>query len=205
MNTPFAYKVLFYIIKSFKGYYRRFPKRTELIKLIYLTDLDYYRNYGEIFTEFEYIYYKKGPWTKQFHLLIEYMKNEEIMENRRIAENGNEFFLYNITKKTPRHNTQLEDNVVDIVLKNLFIYQDADLKLLLDAVYKQEPMLSTKRNEPIDFTRVALKGSQERENYRRKRNKYLKEIARLENRMEKDDLRLLEEFRPLRARANELI
>lgn len=205
MNNPFAYKVLYYIVKSFKGHYRRFPKRTELIKLIYLTDVDYYRNYGEIFTEFEYIYYKKGPWTRQFHSLIEYMKNEEIIENRRIAENGNEFFLYNITKKPPRHDTQLESNVVDIILKNLFIYKDADLQLLLDAVYTQEPMLSATRDKPIDFTKVALKGSQERENYRRARNKHLKKIARIENRMEKDDLELLEEFGLLRIRANELI
>ena len=137
--------------------------------------------------------------------MIEYMKNEEIIENRRIAENGNELFLYNITKKPPRHDTQLESNVVDIILKNLFIYKDADLQLLLDAVYTQEPMLSATRDKPIDFTKVALKGSQERENYRRARNKHLKKIARIENRMEKDDLELLEEFGLLRIRANELI
>ena len=78
MFFPKAYKLLYFIVKSFKGTFKRQLKRTELIKLMYLTDLDYYKNFGEQYSEFNYIFYKRGPWTNQFHQILDYMMEVEI-------------------------------------------------------------------------------------------------------------------------------
>jgi len=205
MHFPLAYKLLYYLIKSFKKEYRRYPKRTELIKMMYLTDLNYYNNYGEKYSEFEYIYYKRGPWTKQFHLLLEYMKGEEILETKRLTEDGREFFLYNISSKEPRHVVELGDDVISIIMDNFFIYKEVGLQKLLDAVYQEEPMASTEKGAEIDFSKAPLNVSSKRKQYKETRRKQLEKIKKLSNSMTEDDMELFNQFKSVRAKANELI
>jgi hypothetical protein len=205
MYFPVAYKLLYYLVKSYKKNYKRFPKRTDLIKMIYLTDLAHYKNYGEKYSEFDYIYYKKGPWTKQFHLLLEYMDGEEIIEAKRVSEDGKPFYLYNITKKKPRHDIQLEDEIINIVENNLFIYKEVNLQQLLDTVYKEEPMVSTERGAEIDFSNAPLNARTMRNQYKEIRKKQLEKIKKLKNNMTEDDMEIFYQFKPLRTKANELI
>lgn len=115
-----TYKLLYFIIKNFRKNFRRLPNRTELIKLLYLTDLEYYKNYGKKYSELEYIFYKRGPWTKKFHKLLDYMGNEEITETRNKTDDGKIFFLYSIKNKPPRHNVDLENDIQD----RLFLIYD---------------------------------------------------------------------------------
>ncbi len=205
MFFPKAYKLLYFIVKYFKKNFGRMPKRTELIKLMYLTDLDYYKKCGEKYSEFNYIFYQRGPWTKQFHQLLDYMKDEEIFETERSSGDGKAFFSYRLTTKTPRHDIELDNDVVSILENNFFIYKDSDLKQILDVVYKEEPMVSTPRNAEIDFSRVPLNAREKRLQYTQRRRKQLERLKKTENRMGKDDIDLLLEFKPFRDRANQLI
>ncbi len=200
-----TYKILYFIIKNFRKNFKRLPNRTELIKLLYLTDLEYYKNYGKKCSELKYIYYKRGPWTKQFHQLLDYMKDEEITEIKNEANDGKIFYLYSITNRSPRHDVDLEEDIKTTILNNLFIYNESDLTQILKVVYTTEPMVSTKRDDEIDFSKVPLHIRNERLQYKRKRRRQLEKISKLQNKIEDYDIELLEAFKPYRDRANELI
>ena len=205
-DFPRAYQVLYYLIKNFAGAFRRAAKRTELIKIIYLTDLNYYKKYGVKFTEFDYVFYKYGPWTPQFQELLDYMRNEEILEAERPSGDGKTFFTYGITKKKPRHDVELAAEVKSIIKENLFIYRESQLQQILDAVYKQEPMASTERNSRIDFSKVPLDARARRMEFKRGRRKQLEKLALSKNRpTQEEDMDLFYQFKPLRAKANQLI
>ena len=203
MFYPKTYKLLYVIVKYFRKNFRRSPNRTELIKLLYLTDLEYFKNFGEKYSELNYIYYNYGPWTKQYHQILDYMINQEIKESRKTPdENG---WLYSITNNKPRHDIGLENDINNILENNFFIYKDSDLTQILKVVYTTEPMASTNKGDEIDFIKVPLNIRNKRLKYRGKRKKQLEKINKLQNKIEDHDIELLEAFRPFRDRSNELI
>jgi len=203
MFYPKTYKLLYTIVKNFRKNFRRSPNRTELIKLLYLTDLEYFKNYGEKYSELNYIYYNYGPWTKQYHQILDYMINQEIIENRKSP--AEDTWLYSINKNKPRHDIELENDVNTILENNFFIFKDSDLTQILRVVYTTEPMASTNRGDEIDFTKVPLHVRNKRLQYKSSRKKQVEKISKLQNKIEDHDVELLKAFKPFRDRANELI
>lgn len=201
-SYPKAYKSIYYIISEFKKNFKRDPMRTEILKLLYLTDLDYYKKYGEKYTQLDYIFYKRGPWTEKFHHILDDMKGEEIWESKSKREDGEDFSLYGLTGQTPRRETEIDSDAKTIIDNYLFIFSESQLIHLLEFVYKEEPMASTKVGDPIDFSKIVLTVRDERERYRQKRRKQLEKVASLKNDMVEEDLELFNEFKPVRDRAN---
>ncbi len=204
-SYPNTYKLIYYIVSEFKKNFKRHPKRTEILKLLYLTDLDYYKKYGEKYSELNYIFYKRGPWTEKFHHILDDMKAEEIWETKLKREDGEDFYLYGLTAKPPRYETEIDFDVKTILDQYLFIFKESQLMDLLEFVYMGEPVSSTERGDPIDFSKIVLNARSEREQYRQKRRKHLEKTASLKNEMNEDDLELFNEFKPLRDRANKEI
>ena len=204
-SYPKAYKSIYYIISEFKKNFKRDPMRTEILKLLYLADLDYYKKCGEKYTELDYIFYKRGPWTEVFHHILDDMKGKEIWESKLKRVNGEDFYLYGLTGKTPRSETEIESDVKTILDNYLFIFRESQLIHLLEFVYQEEPMASTKQGDPIDFSRATLNVRDERERYRQKRRRQLEKGVGLKNDMVEDDLELFNEFKPLRDRANKTL
>ena len=200
-----TYKIIYNIIKRFGKHYRKKPLRIEVLKLIYLVDIEYYKKYGEKYSELNYIYYNYGPWDRVFHEIIEYMVEIEISEFKMQTQEGNNFYLYITTKKNPRNETKLEAEVSDILENIFFIYKYSQLTEMLKIVYNQEPMASTKKGELIDMSKLDLNARTKRELYQQKRHKYLEKVSNLENKIDEDDLDLYFEFKRLRKRANSTI
>ena len=203
MFYPKTYKLLYFIVKNFKKNLKRSPNRTELIKLLYLTDLEYFKSYGEKYSELNYIFYNYGPWTRQYHQILDYMINQEIIEDKKFS--NEDAWSYSIANKKPRHDVELENDISTILENNFFIYKDSVLTQILKVVYTTEPIISTKRGEKIDFTKVPLNIRNKRLQYKEKRKKQLEKISKLQNNIGDHDLELLEAFKPFRDRANELI
>lgn len=197
-----AYKLLYSIAKKFRKNFRRPPNRTELIKMLYLVDLEYFKNYGEKYSELNYVFYNYGPWTRQYHQILDYMINEEMAENRNSPDEDSWF--YSITNKKPRHDITLEADINTVLENTLFIYKESDLTQILKVVYTIEPMHSTKRGDEIDFTKVPLNIRNKRLQYREKREKQLKKIDEIQNNIGDHDIELIEDLKPYRDRANEL-
>lgn len=50
-----------------------FATKTKLLKYLYLIDIEHYRRFGQTATGFHWIFYKYGPWTKEYEDLLEQM------------------------------------------------------------------------------------------------------------------------------------
>lgn len=199
---PNTYKAIYNIVKSFKKSYRKKPLRIEVLKLLYLIDIEYYKKYGIKYSELNYIYYNYGPWDRNFHVILDYMKETEISEIKLQAKNGKEFYLYSVTNKKPRLDTTIDPVVAEALEKLLFIYKYAELSEMLKIVYSQEPMASTKKGDPINMAKIILNARDKRKEYKQKRKTQLAKVATLQNNMVEDDLKIFNEFKPLRERAN---
>lgn len=205
MLYPKAYKLLYNIIKKFKKNFRRSPNRTELIKLLYLTDLEYFKNYGEKYSELNYIFYHHGPWTRQYHELLNYMIDSEISEYNKLPDSM--AWQYALRSFKPRHDVELDYEINTVLENNIFIYKESDLSQILQVVYTTEPLVSTPRNEEIDFYKVSLNIKNKRLQYKDKRKRYLDELEKFTDNLGdgQHDTELYMAFKPFRDRANELI
>lgn len=199
---PNTYKAIYNIIKSFKKSYRKKPLRMEVLKLLYLIDIEYYKKYGTKYSELKYIYYNYGPWDRAFHVILDYMKETEISEIKSQGKNGKEYYLYSVTNKKPRFDTTIDPVVAEAIENHLFIYKYTELSEMLKVVYSQEPMASTKKGDLIDMAKTTLNARDKRKEYRQKRKTKLAKVATLQNNMVEDDLKIFNEFKPLRDRAN---
>jgi len=202
LNT---YKVIYNIIKGFGKHYRKKPLRIEVLKLVYLVDIEHYKKYGEKYSELNYIYYNYGPWDRSFHQVIEYMSEIEVSEFPLKTQNGRDFYLYATTRKTPRNDINLIPEVSEILENIFFIYKHSELAQMLKVVYTQEPMASTQKGDQIDMSKLPLNSREKREVYRKQRKKQIENIATLKNDMDEDDLELFSGFQSLRKRANSTI
>lgn len=200
-----TYKIIYNIISGFGKHYRKKPLRIEVLKLVYLVDIEYYKKYGEKYSELNYIYYNHGPWDRAFHQVIEYMTEAEISEFPMQTQNGRDFYLYTTTGKTPRNDVNLSPEVSEILENIFFIYKHSELAQMLKVVYTEEPMASTKKGDQIDMSKLDLNAREKREAYRKQRKKHLENIATLKNNMDEDDLELFAELQALRDRANSTI
>jgi len=199
---PNTYKVIYNIIKEFSKYYRKKPLRIEVLKLTYLIDVEYYKKFGEKYSELDYVYYNYGPWDRAFHQIIAYMAEVEISEFKMQTQDEKDFYLYTTTGKTPRNDIRLNPEISEILEKIFFVYKHSQLGQMLKIVYTEEPMASTKQGECIDMSKLKLNSREKRDQYRKKRKKYLGKISKIEHNIEEDDLEIYQAFKLLRDRAN---
>jgi len=199
LNT---YKIIYNIIKDFNRHYRKKPLRIEVLKLVYLVDIEHYKKYGERYSELNYIFYNHGPWDKSFHDVLEYMGETEISESPMRSQDGRDFYLYATTVNPTRNDAGLSQEVSEILENIFYIYKHSELSQMLEVVYTQEPMASTERGDKIDMSKLPLCSREKREAYRVNRKKQIENIAALQNNMDQDDLELFAELKTLRSRAN---
>ena len=91
------------------------------------------------------------------------MKDHEISETLMATQDWKPFYLYSTTIKKPRHEAVLEPETSEILNNLFFIYQYSQLKQMLSVVYSQEPMVSTEKGGPIDFSKVPLEAREKRQ------------------------------------------
>jgi len=128
--------------------------KTNLLKLLYLVDLDYYKKKGKQATNFNYIYYKKGPWTPQFDQALDLLEGFEIKSiKKEKLETTGEYYIFCKGPK-PRFQPALPSDLKEIVDRILFIFEESPQKDLLQYVYSIEPMRSVRFKERIDFSRI---------------------------------------------------
>jgi hypothetical protein len=145
-----THHLIFYIVKEL---HKRLMK-TNLMKLIYLVDLEYYKKNGRQATSFEYIYYKKGPWTSQFDQVLSELEGFEIKSLRKEKVEGKGEYIIFFKGPKPRFQPTLPLDLKEIVDRFIYIFKESPQKDLLQYVYSIEPMKSLKFGEKIDFSKV---------------------------------------------------
>jgi len=151
-------KAIVYFVNSKGGYINK----TKLLKYLYLVDIEYYRNHGETFTGFDWIFHKYGPWAKEYNDI--YDKMAELGEL--VVKPGNRpdldtQFLY--TNEEVDLGDIFDSFTEEIKMKRILErWSDESLGKILDYVYfYTEPMEDAERGKPLDFTKVvADKGNE---------------------------------------------
>jgi hypothetical protein len=133
------------------------PIKTQLMKLMYLLDLEYYRRYSKTVSEVEWIYYHHGPYSPQLDRMLGVLPDVE--ESEFVSRAGRKGYTYSSEADVDRNEQELiavfgysTKSVLDRVLDRWAL---EDLWVLLDYVYfETEPMQNAHRGESLDFSKV---------------------------------------------------
>jgi hypothetical protein len=127
--------------------------KTQLVKLLYLTEVEYYRNYNERLTDLEWLFYHYGPYA----LAIDDILNESDFAQTKVkTKNEKEFILFKVAEGLSRYKSEVGTKVSLIIKKIVGQWKDKSLEELLDYVYfETEPMEAVeKRGDVLDFTTI---------------------------------------------------
>lgn len=129
-----------------------------LLKYVYLADLYYAeRNNGKLFSEASWEFYHFGPWSLAVHQRIgtatasimaqKFTHSSSYSDDDFIRwEKSDDDLLRRISREIP--------SVITVRLKNDIRKYGKETELLLDYVYRTEPMLNAAPHEKLDFTVV---------------------------------------------------
>jgi uncharacterized phage-associated protein len=148
--------------------------KVRITKLLYLLDVEYYRDNSTIFTGFNWIYYKYGPYTAEI---------DEVLSQIGIKLEEEAF-----TSKKSIKRLMVSELVsaysVDTHIENYLhriwtAWGMESLPRLLDFVYfETEPMLDVKRGEQLDFSKVIKKEIPRKIKWSPEKQKKLQAIGR---------------------------
>jgi uncharacterized phage-associated protein len=125
------------------------PQITRLTKLMYLAELEYFRQKRERLTELKWIFYLFGPYP----LALARVLGEPEIET-------NEWRTGRVSRQIVRDESTFMEAKADfdleaIVARIVEEWGEADLNQLLDYVYfETEPMQNVKRGDALDFSTV---------------------------------------------------
>lgn len=132
-----------------------YPKeltRTTLVKLVYLTDVEYYKKYLRQTTELVYKYDQLGPFTWDIVDVAHELHPQFIKEEEATTPYGEKKYVYSATSSSYDF-TDLDDYTKEILHLVLERYSSFTLEELLDYVYTNPPLNCFKKGENLDFSK----------------------------------------------------
>ncbi len=133
--------------------------KTQLIKLLYLTEVEYYRNYNQRLTDLKWLFYHYGPYA----LAIDDILNERDFAQTKVKTNDEkDFILFKVSEGLSRYKSEVATKVSLIIKKIVGQWKDKPLEDLLDYVYfETAPMEAVqKRGDVLDFTTIKKETTQ---------------------------------------------
>ncbi|MBI5020699.1 MAG: DUF4065 domain-containing protein [Ignavibacteriales bacterium] len=149
---PTTKDILLQILEESSIQHTSFGK-TQLVKLLYLTEVEYYRNYNERLTDLEWLFYHYGPYA----LAIDDILNErDFVQTKAKIKNEKNLILIKVAEGLSRYKSEVDTKVSLIIKKIVGQWKDRLLEDLLDYVYfETEPMEAVdKRGDVLDFTTI---------------------------------------------------
>lgn len=130
--------------------------KTQILKFLYLVDLEWVRYTGRQFTDLNWIWYLHGPWDRHFEEILADMCGKELECRTQPRFQGGHFSLF-YPGSRPRFDADLdlaEQAVVDRILDAF--RQKSVRELLEEYVYQTAPMLAAeRRGERLNLGLVA--------------------------------------------------
>lgn len=144
-------KAICWRVKQESGY----VNKTKLIKYLYLIDIEYYRNHGKIFTEFPWIFYKFGPWAKEYDDIYDELRKSPYFKIK--LGDSEDYDTEWISTSEEIDFDFIFDDIDDVLISRRITKRWATEKVgeMLNYVYfYTEPMIDAKRYESLDFSKV---------------------------------------------------
>jgi uncharacterized phage-associated protein len=149
MNNKLC-SLVFYLIK-------KIPKlnKTEIVKLSYLTDYNFYKYFNTAITGITYKYHDHGPFSTSVYDCIDELKEEHILsQNENISiNNQRKYYSFSIIGEYDfeKYLNKQELEILDFVVAE---YGNLGYKNLTDVSYKTEPMKNANRGDVLDFSTI---------------------------------------------------
>lgn len=125
--------------------------KTKLVKLMYLLEVEYYKLHQKRLTNLKWKFFHFGPYPLE---LQEILGSPELEEEIIDLTDGKVFFKYSIYFDEPGK-SYTEPRVRSLIARIVKKWGGMDLNRLLDYVYfETEPMMSAKRGELLDFSKI---------------------------------------------------
>jgi hypothetical protein len=121
------------------------PLKTRMVKLLYLTEVEYYRRTGKRLTDLDWKFHLFGPYAS-------------VLENY-LGDPNVDSIAWSITHPPEGADHDVQQSVAQVV----HAWGDTDLNTLLDYVYfETEPMQSAHRGDSLDFSGIKPLAEQHR-------------------------------------------
>lgn len=131
-----------------------YATKTKLLKLLYLFDVEYYRQHRHTFTGFEWRFHHLGPWAPEYDPALSGLLAHGILSEQRSnsSEDDTEFYQPCELVKTRRVVTNVKDE--SILIEVLKRWGSLTTGEILNYVYFQTEPMAGIRNEPLDFSLI---------------------------------------------------
>jgi hypothetical protein len=129
------------------------PQMTRLVKLLYLTEVEYYRQKRERLTNLDWTFYYYGPYPPNLKTVL----GEPEIET--FYWKGGKTSQQLVRDEGSFMEAFAESDIESLISNIVKQWGDADLNQLLDYVYfETEPMQQAKRGELLDFSLIESQG-----------------------------------------------
>ena len=130
--------------------------KTKLLKLLYLTDIEFFRDTGDTLTGFDWIYYLYGPWSGEYDGLLKQLEAEGVIRLEPWAAGGIEGERIVASERLPLERVIASADVFFRARRQIDTWADRGVPRLLDYVYfETEPMQGAAKMERLDFRKVS--------------------------------------------------
>ncbi len=133
-----------------------YATKTKLLKLLYLFDVEYYRQHRCTFTGFGWKFFHLGPWAAEYDPTLNGLLAHGFLSEQRSnsSEYDTAFYKPGERVETRRAFVNVKDE--SILLEVLKRWGTRTTGEILNYVYFQtEPMEAAIRNQPLDFSLIA--------------------------------------------------
>jgi len=129
--------------------------KTKVLKLLYLLDVEFYRDRKAILSEFDWIFYKYGPWVQTYDGVLSELSAGGRIAIQLLEGADTDAMLLDVTR--PLELSAVFPNIRDEYRSRAIIDNWAEKPTgeLLDYVYfHTAPMRNAERNQPLRFDAV---------------------------------------------------
>lgn len=133
-----------------------FATKTKLLKLLYLADIEGYRDTRSTLTGFDWIFHLYGPWTPQYDELLKEMESGRLIAIRAGNRGDLDTQFISTEESSNLDRLPIQVNTWAAVRRIARLWANESTGEILNYVYfETEPMREARRGEKIDFSVVA--------------------------------------------------
>lgn len=155
---PIAKDILLQILEEASIQNASFGK-TQLIKLLYLTEVEFYRDQEKRLTDLNWLFYHYGPYALELDNIL---SGTEFEQTKIKTQSDKDWIRFKIAERMRQYKPQIDTGLSLLIKKIVGQWKDKPLEELLDYVYfETEPMENVdKRGDVLDFTTIKKENAQ---------------------------------------------
>jgi len=158
------------------------PGKTQLVKLLYLAEIDHFRSQRERLTELRWLFHHYGPYAIELEMIL---ASPEFEKTEIKTQADKDFIRFRVAENMGAYLRKIEPKVTLLIKRLVGQWKDKPLEELLDYVYfETEPMQAVKkRGDVLDFTTIMPESAIERVIPLKASREAEKKVARLRERI----------------------